>query len=310
MHFVHQARALNGAYLKLWHYFEYVRRSSRYSPAAYLAPDSILQPTTTWMDPTVRWLNEWNPYRSDRLFLTAFNWRIVPEDCATPTLHLVQSVLHADPNNERYQFLRRRAFRITVNPTITDAINATGIVNGPVVTIPIGTDIQRPTDAETGLLPWTAGCRPIDVFVAGKKNPEVALAVAEALRRAGVSVTCVTDNIPRPEFLSYLARSRVVLALPALQEGFFLVPLEAIGHGCVVVCPNGGGVEHYERDVHLFKPQYTIEAILDSVDRALSASADDVEALQAAGADLLHRHDLQREERQFRAVLELFESGW
>ena len=310
MHFVHQARALNGAYLKLWHYFEYVRRSGRYSPAAYLAPESILQPTTTWTDPTVRWLNEWDPYRSDRLFLTAFNWRVVPEDCATPALHLVQSVLHADPDNERYQFLRRRAFRITVNPVITDAINATGIVNGPVVTIPIGTDIQRPAEAEAQLRPWTSESRPTDVFIAGKKNPEVAVAVADALRRTGVSVTCVTDNIPRPDFLTHIAQSRVVLALPALKEGFFLVPLEAIGHGCVVVCPDGGGVEYYERDVHLFKPPYTVEAILHCVNRALRSTAAEVEAFRSAGADLLQRHDLQREERQFRAVLELFESGW
>ena len=310
MHFVHQARALNGAYLKLWHYFEYVRRSGRYSPSVYLAPDSILQPTTTWTDPTVRWLAEWDPYRSDRLFLNGLNWRVVPEDCATPALHLVQSVLHADPNNERYQFLRRRAFRITVNPAITDAINATGIVNGPVVTIPIGTDIQRPNGTDAELSPWTVESRPIDVFIAGKENREVALVVADALRRTGVSVTCVTDNIPRPEFLSYLARSRVVLALPALQEGFFLVPLEAIGHGCVVVCPDGGGLAHYERDVHLFKPQYNVEAVLVSVNRALASSAAEVEALRNAGAGLLQRHDLQREERQFRAVLELFESGW
>ncbi len=306
MYFLHHGQKLVGARLKLWHYYEHVRHSGLYDPAAVLAPDSAVLPESPWAAPHVRWLEIWNPHEADALFVNGKQWRFVPEDCTVPVTNLIQSHYHVDPEDERYSYLRRRAFRISINHEITDALAETGIVNGPVVTIPVGINIQPPSD----LTPWTQDQRPVDVFIAGLKNPAIAAALSDALTAHGHVVVCSTDFLPRTEFLECFRRARVAITLPFRAEGFFFPPSEAMAQGCITVCPDAPGLGPYQHGLHVLRPSYDLDAILTATRQALAFDNTTAERMRSNAVAFVQRHTLENEQRGFLDALDAFEGAW
>jgi len=302
MHFVHQAQRVNGAHIKIWHYHEHIRASGRFDTSVWLAPGSTVTADSPWAAPDVHWLADWDPADADVLFLNANNWRYVPDDCAVPVMNLLQSTRHADPADERYRFLGRRAFRVSISEEITEALAANAVVNGPVVTIPLGTDIAP----DPSCAPWTRAERPVDVVIAGLKNPTLALALADVLRADGHEVQCVTTYLPRKEFLALFRRARVAVTLPTTAEGFFLPPLEALAQGCIPVCPEAAGLRHYREQSGVLSPPYEVEEIAADTRRALALDGAGATAMLDAGASLAQDHRLETERRRLVETLDDF----
>lgn len=302
MHFYRDIVRMRGGDLKVWHYFCYVAESGRFAPGIFFSDSSPRDHTNPWFECGSRILEKWRPNGADALFLAGHNWQLVPETCAVPVMNLIQSTRHADPTDPRYRYLRRRAFRISVSEEISEALVATGILNGPMVTIPVGIDVQP----EAQLLELPARQRPIDALIAGIKNPVFATELADALRIQGVRVQSVTTHLERNAFLELFRNARVAITLPTRAEGFFLVPLEAIAHGCIPVAPGVPGTQPYRYGRGVFSPDYRLESVLAATHQALAL--DDAEAAKViqAGIAVVRAHSLEVERSRFLAVLEDF----
>lgn len=304
MHFVHQVGGFNGAHLKIWHYFDHVRQSGRFAPEVWLAPSSRVRPDSPWAEPAARWLPKWAPDTADALFLNALNWQYVPEDCSVPVINLLQNIRHAYPDDDRYRYLRRRAFRISISEEITEAVSATGIANGPMVTIPLGTDMLPNPETPR----WTRNERPIDVVIAGLKKPALADQLAATLRVAGHTVTCITQHLPRPEFLAHFLRARVAITLPTHAEGFFLPPIEAIANGCIAICPEVAGTRHYGKNHGVLRPAYDHDSLVEAALCVLLLDQADGSRMLDTGAAFVREHSLDKERQLFCRALDDFDT--
>ncbi len=156
------------------------------------------------------------------------DWLAVPSAHPKPVINLIQHIRHAVPGDPRRQFLSRAAVRIFVSPQVAEAILATGIVNGPVITIPNGIDASE--------LPVPTCERDIQALVLGYKDAELAASVRDELARRGVQVRCLLHPVPRTEFLDLLARAECVVTIPHEHEGFYLPALEAMALAAIVQC--------------------------------------------------------------------------
>lgn len=302
MLFRRQFDVLNGGHRKVWDYYEHVRASGRYTPTIYFAPDSDLGDSNPWVLRSSRTVPKWEPHRADAIFVAGIDWTSVPEHQTAPVLNLVQSVRHADPQDERFPFLRRRAFRLCVSEEVADAIRSSGQVNGPVVTVPIGVEHEHVV---------TAGApRTVDVVIAGFKNVPFAEQLADRLPSPEIKVECFTRWVPRPVLCAAFARSRVVVTLPAAAEGFYLPPLEAIAQGCTVVCPSAPGTGSYRADRHALRPAYTLDSVAASVLEALAMDPLRRQSMFDAGAELVRQHTIDGERRSVLEMLEAFDGGW
>ena len=293
---------LNGGHRKVWDYFEHVRVSGRYSPAIYFAPESDLGNSNPWTLNSSRSVPHWEPHRADALFLGGIDWQCVPEQLTVPVLNLVQNVRHADPEDERFPFLRRRAFRVCVSEEVADAVRSSGQANGPVITVPIG------VEHEPVVTPGVT--RTVDVVIAGVKNVPFAEELAVCLASLDITVECLTRWVPRLDLTAAFARCRVAVTLPAAREGFYLPPLEAIAQGCTVVCPAAPGTGTYRADRHALRPTYTLDSVAASVREALLMDPARRQSLLDAGKALVRQHTLDAERQAVFEVLEMFDGDW
>ena len=302
MHFFRDILRMRGGDLKVWHYFCYVAESGHFAPQIFLTDSSPRDDTNPWFNSGCRVLETWQPDEADALFLAGHNWKWVPETCAVPVMNLIQNMRHAEPNDPRNRYLRRRAFRISVSEEVSEALAATGQLNGPLVTIPLGVDVQP----ETERLGVATRPRPIDVLISGIKNPAFATELADALRLQGVRVQCVTKPLERSGFLKLFSSARVAVTLPTRAEGFFMVPLEAIAHGCIAVSPDVPGTRSHRSNTGVFTTDYRLETVLAATHQALALDDSEAATVLEAGMKVLRAHHLDAERRRFFAVLDDF----
>jgi len=302
MLFRRRFNVLNGGHRKVWDYHEHVRVSGRFSPAVYFTPESDLGASNPWVGSSLNIATHWEPHRADALFLGGIDWKHVPEQLTVPVLNLVQSVRHADPEDERFPFLRRRAFRVCVSEEVADAVRSSGQANGPVITVPIGVEHEPVV---------TAGVtRTVDVVIAGIKNVPFAEQLADRLAALGIGFECFTRWVSRFDLCTAFAHSRVAVTLPTAVEGFYLPPLEAMAQGCIVVCPTVPGTGSYHADRHALRPTYTLDSVAASVREALEMDPRRRQSLLDAGQALVRQHTLDAERRAVLEVLEAFDSDW
>jgi glycosyltransferase involved in cell wall biosynthesis len=235
--FLRDYQAFAGGHLKLADYIGHTAVSGLFRPRLFMVPGSRADHPF----PRDCVVGEWRPETADALFLAGLDWEHLPagvED-RVPVINLIQGLGHAQPDNPRYAFLSRRATRIGVSPEITQALAATGRVNGPLHTIPAGLD----------LMPIPKGvAKVVPVFIAGLKNPALAQAIAAGLATQGIAAQVQTAPLPRADYLCAMARAEIIITLPEMLEGFYLPALEAMAAGCLVVCPDAGGNRAFCRD--------------------------------------------------------------
>jgi len=288
---------LTGGHLKVRHYFGHAAHSRRFQPRIYFTPESLLGAGNPWHGVEPPPLSRWSPAEAAVLFLAGLDWEAVPDPAPAPVINLIQGVRHGDPGDPRRPFLARPAVRICVSHEVASAIEATGIVNGPVHVIPNGLDL--------GDLPAAAPFRDVPVVIAGMKNPPLARALEERLRRAGIRAECLVDPVPRAEFLGRLARAVVAVTLPVEREGFFLPALEAMAVGAVVVCPDCVGNRGFCRDRETaFRPAYGLDEVAAATITAVRQQPDAAEAMRRAAAAEVRRHGLEAERLAFLRILD------
>jgi hypothetical protein len=308
--FMRDYTQFTGGHLKTWHYYNHVLAHPRFDAAVRFTDRSLWDDTNPWVGEGARILSERARYRADALFLGGLDWLRLPKRrrrrSKVPIVNLIQAVHHADPASVRYQFLRHRAIRICVSSDNTEALAATGICNGPLITISNGIDLEHlPT-------PTPEQDRPFDLLIAGKKAPEMARTLAGRLVRPGRRIHLMDAHVPhRQETIDAINQARVTLFLPNPTEGFYLPALEGMALESVVVCPDVIGNRSFcLPDLNCYFPDFTERAILEATEAALALSGSGRERMVAAGASTAAEHSLTKERSAFYEVLDNLDELW
>jgi hypothetical protein len=307
--FYRDFRRFTGGHLKVWHYFDHVRSSPAHTAHVAFTPESVWDASNPWGGARDAVVERPERFRADVLFLAGLDWRRIGPWARrrprVPVINLVQHVRHAEPDDPRYRFLHHRAVRICVSPEVARAIEGTGRVNGPVLTIPDGLDLDElPAPAPP------AG-RDIDLLVVATKQRERGAALFPRLERPGRRVHLLADRVARPELLASMNRARVTLFLPRPTEGFYLPALEGMALGTVVVCPDCVGNRSFcLPGVNALRPAYTDADVLDQTEAALALSAAETARLVAGGSATAEEHGLGVERARFLEVLNDLPALW
>ena len=304
---------LAGGHVKHSHYFDHVRRMPGFTPRITFrgepANESLARERQRlWPADAGVTAGSWEPAeRRDVLFLAGLDWRYLKKsglgDLANPRLNLVQGVRHAHQSTELYSYLSEPAIRICVSQEVADAITATGRVDGPILTIPNGTDVTPFEPGEDGS-PARFESRPRAVTIVGYKRPDLARELAARLDEAGVEHRLLTELIDRDDFLDGLSKSRTAVCLPHAEEGFYLPVLEAMALGCLVVtldCIGNRGFCLHERSCLLAEPDS--DSLGGAAMRALAMSPSERGKMHRQARAVAARHSPEAERARFHAVL-------
>jgi Glycosyl transferases group 1 len=300
--FYRDFRRFTGGHLKVWHYFNHVRGAPGHKAYVTFTPDSVWDASNPWnsaRDAVVEHAERFDP---DVVFLAGVDWsRVEPRARSgdgQPVINLIQHVRHAEPDDPRYPFLRRRAVRICVSAEVARAVEASGQVRGPVITIANGIDLDE--------LPAPAAPaeRDVDLLVVATKQPDRGRQLGTHLQHAGRRVKVLDGHVARDELLAAMNRARVTLFLPRSTEGFYLPALEGMAMGTVVVCPDCVGNRSFcLPGVNALRPAYHDNDVLEQVEAALALTATEAARLVTAAGVTAREHDLSIERERFHEVL-------
>jgi hypothetical protein len=303
--FVRDFRDFTGGHLKTWDYFQHVRAHPRFDAVAQFTERSRWDETNPWFGSPESVIPQRDRFPADALFLGGMTWNLLSERqrkaSPIPVVNIIQHVRHAEEPRRRW--LPYRAVRICVSPEVTEAVAATGMSNGPLITIPNAIDVGSLPE------PLPDEERPVDLVA-----PALARTLGERLDRPGRRIRVLDGLMPRREFLDAIDQARVSLFLPNPTEGFFLPALEAMALRSVVVCPDVVGNRSFCADgVNCFRPEYEEEALLGATEAALGLADEERRDLLVAGSETAARHDLPEERAAFHEVLDhlddLYENG-
>lgn len=299
-----------GGHLKVWHYFQHLQATEKYSPQIYFTPKSIQDKNLLWQD--IQPLAAWQPAQADILFLAGLDWLSVINNTgylekrkSLPVINLIQGLSHADPLDVKYNFLKNKAIRICVSAEVSTAIQETGMVNGPIFTIPNGVDLNS--------LPvsLTYSKKDLDILIVAIKKPELGLSVEAQLRNNYHSIKTISALIPRAEFLELMNRAKLVVCLPHFAEGFYLPALEAMALGCLVICPDCIGNRSFCLDQKTcFFPKYDTSAIMQAINQAQALNEQQRNNILENASQQVQLHSLEREAKQFLAIMSNLSSIW
>jgi hypothetical protein len=260
--FYRDFQGFTGGHLKVWHYFNHIQHSAHYQACIAFSNDTVWDDTNPWIALRSQALPVWNAEQADVLFLAGLDWSILSEDQRQlppkPVINFIQHVRHADPKEPLYQYLHYPAVRICVSAPVTQALQATGRVNGPLFTIPNGMNRpELPTPK-----PWEL--RDFDLLIVGNKQPGLATEIQNQLKALGCRVEVLIHSIPRPAFLERLVNTKIALFLPNFTEGFYLPPLEAFALGTLAICPDCiGNRDFCLHEKNCLQPvSYTVELLV------------------------------------------------
>jgi glycosyltransferase involved in cell wall biosynthesis len=246
----------------------------------------------------------------DVLFVAGRDWQRLLGlgllDRDIPIINLIQHVRHADEWSIQSQYLSSKAIRICVSPEVEEAVIAAG-ARGPTAVIPNGVDVPQIAASELDE-------RPVDLLIAGLKQPVLAARIAEALASPDLAMETLTDHVDQTDFFNAMRRARVTLFLPNEEEGFYLPALEGMALGTVVVCPDCVGNRSFcLPGVNAFRPDYRFEDVVAAARTALALSDHERRRLLATARETASRHSLASEREAFGQILadldRLWESG-
>ena len=311
--FHRQYEGLTGGHVKHAQYVQHVRQTPGFEPrltfSAARGADAAFasERDALWSLAPEESAADWKPGPDDVLFLAGTDWRYLLakglDALPNPRLNLVQGVRHVDRGQKLRAFLPRRAIRICVSPEVAAAVAATGEANGPVLTIPNGTDMALP--------PPVAPRRPPRAIIVGYKEPALAAALAERLTRQGVPHQLLGTFLPRQRFLEALRAAPVAVCLPWATEGFYLPALEAMAAGCVVVTLDCVGNRSFCRHgVNCLVGERQPVALAATVAQALRLAPAARSRLLAAARETVERHSLVAERQRFQALLRDVDMLW
>lgn len=309
----------NGSHLKVHDAFEHFRLSPVFEPRVFFGEGTVWNdhPGNVWLPHRDTREREWRIRDDDVLFLSGRDWRaLTPAERAdppVPVLHIAQP-RHADPADDRHEFLAHPAIRIVKSSVGKSMIERAG-ANGPVFLVPDSID--------TSLLPAPDPAPDIDVLVVGLKRPDLALSLQRALtvgnpfRPLGLRVEIqIPPKLPtRMDFLRLLNRARIAVFLPLEAErgaeGFYLPALEGMAMGKLVVCPDAtGNVDFCIPDVTCLQPDAEEASILEAVRAAVDMPDERRRRMIAAGRGIVARHTIEAERAALLDLLHRADELW
>lgn len=299
-----------GGHLKVFHYFQHLQNSDAYLPKIYFTEQSIQDQDNPWSG--LDSLATWQPTETNILFLAGLDWQVVlahPEflqqRTKIPVINLIQGLSHAEPEDSKYAFLSEPAIRICVSEQVSEAIQATGQVNGPVFTIPNGIDLASLPK------PLSINEKDLDLLIVANKKPVLGLALEQTLTGSYNKIHTIHQLTPRFEFLQLLNRAKTVVCLPHLAEGFYLPALEAMALGALVICPDCRGNRSFCIDQQTcLRPEYETSAILAAIQQAKSFNEQHRRALLTRAKQQVAQHSLEQEAKQFLAIMRDIPQLW
>ncbi len=247
----------SGGHQKVADYFAHLQQSDRYTPAISFSMRTLWDASNPWFPEFQRKHVGFNPAEYDYLFLAGMDWEAYLTcgvEPAKPVINLIQHVRHAVPTEDLYPFLTRRAVRICVSQAVSEAISATGNVNGPVFTIANGHGMP---DLPTAEKKW-------DFLIVGSKRPELAREVHRLLNRRYGNICLLDYYVPRAELYQRMTSSRIAVLLPNDTEGFYLPALEAMRYCDLTLVPDCVGNRGFcLPELNCLMPTFSPKSIVD-----------------------------------------------
>jgi glycosyltransferase involved in cell wall biosynthesis len=300
-------RRFTGGHLKVWHYFNHVLAAPGFDARVLFDINSTWDKSNPWFHSSDRIVESLDGLNPAALFVAGRDWQRLDQlgilDRGTPVLNLIQHVRHGEEWSIQSNFLDRKAIRLCVSREVADAMEEAGS-RGPIVVIPNGVDVPivAPDDSDV---------RPVDLLIAGLKQPAMATRAAGQLSRTGRSIEILTDRLPRSEFLDAMRRARVTLFLPNETEGFYLPALEGMALGTIVVCPDCVGNRSFcIPGVNAFRPAFQFDDLVHDAESALTMDEPCAEALRRAAMDTVSNYGLDAERQKFHEVLADLDALW
>ena len=298
-----------GGHLNVWHYFNHVRHSPNHVPYIYFSEETIWNENNPWLDLKDQALASWDAICVDVLFLAGMDWLILNEGqrehSPVPIINFIQNVRHGNPDNPRYPFLKHKSIRICNSEEVALAIAKTRQVNGPVFAIPSAIDIQELPE------PMDSSEKDCDLLIVAVKQPQLGQELMQRLERSDRRIELLDAGILRPEYLNQVNRAKVTVFLPNPEEGRYLPPLEGMVLGTLVVCPiHAGANSDYVPGYNCFRPERTLESILEAAETALRLSPAQMQQMLTNARLLVAGHDLMEERKSFLNILENVSQIW
>jgi glycosyltransferase involved in cell wall biosynthesis len=300
--FYRDFQTFSGGHQKVADYYAHLAASDAFDPAISFSE------STQW-DTSNPWLGidkvEYLPAEYDYVFLAGMDWQkylSVKRPSNQPVINFIQHVRHADPTQNVFPYLIQRAIRICVSPQVAGAIEATGKVNGPIVTIPNGVQLPELNSIKT-----------YDVVILGIKQPQLASDIDEQLAPTGLRILVINQQVPREQWFEYLSMSRIAILLPNPTEGFYLPALEAMHYCDLVIVPDCIGNRDFCRDgKNCLMPTYNPEAILTSTMHALALLQNKhvLTEFKREMRETLRTHSLANERRAFLELMDNVRTLW
>jgi hypothetical protein len=305
--FFRRFKRFGGHHLKVWHYFNHALAHPDLDPYIIFDPESVWDESNPWTSVPDRVVDKRRMIEPELLFLSGLDWRVaerlglVRDDL--PALNLIQHVFHSWPENQRSSYLSRKAIRMCLSPEVQQAIEDTGRVRGPVVTIPSAIEFDR-------LNALRGRERRLDVLIAAVKAPELGARIRDRLRHPGRTVELVDALIPREEFLRKMSTSRVTVFLPWQIEGFYIPALEGMAVGTLVVCPDIVVNRSFcLPGVNCLRPEYDEDPLVAAAEQGLWELPSLGPLLERA-VRTAREHDLSYERQAFYDILARLDELW
>lgn len=303
--FYRDLSAHTGGHQKVADYFGHLESSFYFHPEISFSARTRWDISNPWFPTYQHKSVAFNPIEYDAVFLAGLDWQVYlpfARELNKPVINLIQHVRHADPKSDVFEFLSQPAVRICVSQQVASAINATGIVNGPVFTIPNGVDLP--------ILPHE---KLYDLIILGIKQPDLAKQLELRLESKGFRLLVVDTWIPWKEWLGLLAKSRMALLLPNFTEGFYLPALEAMHYCDQIIVPDCiGNRDFCKYEQNCLMPAYDIDSILASIDCALVVldSKEELARFKHNAAETVSAHSLANERRAFLKIMGNIKNLW
>jgi len=291
----------SGGALKVRHYYEHALSHKNFNTLLYMPDDIDWHQSNPWYKYRDNVLPEidWNVV--DIVFISGWGWeRFIPSkyhyESTFKVIYLVQHPSKLMPEFDRYKNLDKPATRICVSGAMTEMANKIPNINGPVLTIPAGTDL-------TELQSLAEKPKTTDVLIAGLKNPAMGEALYAKLGSLGLTVKLLTERMDRRSFIDFISVAKIVVCLPNPLEGFYLPALEAMALNALVICPYAIGNDYCIDGKNGFVPAYTLEDIYNVVRKSLELTDEEMNVIKRHAGDTVKAHDIKLEKKSFHELL-------
>ena len=242
----------------------------------------------------IRYSTAYHPEQSDIAFLAGIDWRryLPQKPEGQPVINLIQHVRHGDQQHELFQYLQHEALRICVSDAVRKAIEP--YANGKCITIKMG-----------HVIPQMIRPKDIDLYILGKKNPNMAIRIAEWANKANLSVCCDHGLVERNTVFANMARAKVSLVLPNPTEGFFLPGIEAMALSDRVVVPDCVANREYCLSLtNTTVCDYTEKACINAVKFASQRRQHPLQRIEKLrGKYIARQYSLAKEKRQYQKLI-------